>query len=103
MKEKRGAIFTVRSNNNFGNRASTRSLYNRVKGIYKNAGIDINKFTVHALRGSFSVIAMESGASIYDVSKVLRHRNIHTTEVYLRSLDRSKNKTENLVSEVVFG
>lgn len=98
-----GAIFLSTSNNNRGERASTRALYNRVKAIYKKAGIDEKKFTVHALRGSFSVMAMENGASIYDVSKVLRHKDVHTTECYLRSLDRSKNKTEYLVSDLVMG
>ena len=44
---------------------------------------------------------MENGASIYEISKVLRHKNIHTTEDYLRSLDRTKNKTEYLVSDMV--
>jgi site-specific recombinase XerD len=72
-----------------------------VKKIYKNAGIDEKKFTCHALRGSFSVLAMENGASIYEVSKVLRHKNINTTECYLRSLDRTKNKTEYIVGKVL--
>ena len=100
-ERKSGAIFLSTSNNNKGNRASIRALYNRIKKIYENAGIDKDTFTCHALRGSFSVIAMENGASIYEISKVLRHKNIHTTEVYLRSLDRTKNKTEYLVSDMV--
>lgn len=60
-------------------------------------------FTCHALRGSFSVIAMENGANIYEISKVLRHKNVHTTEVYLRSLDRNKNRTEYIVDNAIWG
>ena len=101
MERKHGAIFLSTSNQNRGERASTRALYNRVKKIYKNAGIDEKKFTCHALRGSFSVLAMENGASIYEVSKVLRHKSINTTECYLRSLDRTKNKTEYIVGKVL--
>ena len=100
-ERKSGAIFLSTSNRNKGNRVTTRALYDRIKRIYKSAGIDEHKFTCHALRGSFSVIAMENGASIYEISKVLRHKNIHTTEVYLRSLDRAKNKTEYIVSDII--
>lgn len=94
-----GAIFLTKD----GNRTNTRALYKRIKKIYRNAGIDEHKFTCHCLRGSFSVIAMENGANIYEISKVLRHKDIHTTEVYLRSLDRTKNKTEYLVSDMILG
>ena len=100
---KSGAIFLSTSNNNKGNRPTTKALYNRIKRIYQNAGIKKEKFTCHALRGSFSAIAMENGANIYEISKVLRHKNIHTTECYLKALDRAKNKTEYKVSEIILG
>lgn len=102
-ERKSGAIFLSTSNNNKGNRPTTKALYNRIKRIYQNAGIPKEKFTCHALRGSFSAIAMENGANIYEISKVLRHKNINTTECYLKALERSKNKTEYRVSEIILG
>lgn len=100
---KDGAIFLSTSTVNHGNRVTERALYDRIKHIYEKAGIPREKFTIHALRGTFSMVAMENGANIYEISKVLRHKNIHTTEYYLRGIDRSKNKTENIVSNALFG
>lgn len=97
-----GPVFISTSNNNHNKRVTTKTLRLIVKNMFKNY-LDSNEvYTCHGLRGSFSSIAMENGASIYEISKVLRHANIQTTMHYLRAVDRQKNKTEINVSNLIF-
>lgn len=101
-ERKNGAVFISTSNNNNNGRVSTKTLRLIVKEIFEKCGINRNDYTCHSLRGTFSCIAIENGASIYEISKVLRHKNIQTTTNYLRAVDRQKNKTELNVSNLIF-
>ena len=43
--------------------------------------------TMHVARHSFADMARQSGWSIYDISRALRHSNIAVTESYLSAID----------------
>lgn len=47
-------------------------------------------FSAHSLRHTAAVDLLCSGAGLYDVQTVLRHRKSTTTEIYLRSLENEK-------------
>ncbi len=42
---------------------------------------------MHVARHSFADMARQSGWSIYDISRALRHSNIAVTESYLSAID----------------
>lgn len=58
----------------------------------------IKKFSTHSSRHSFSSISVDMGVDIYDLKDWLGHTSVKITEVYINSIDttRQKKHTENL-------
>lgn len=53
------------------------------------AGID-KHITFHCARHSFAIMMLALGTDIYTVSKLLGHRDISTTQIYAKVLDKAK-------------
>lgn len=54
------------------------------------AGIEGVRCSPHDFRHTFSRMFMENGGNIFQLSKILRHTSVKTTESYLRSLMQSE-------------
>lgn len=67
--------------------------------VYK-AGID-KKITFHCGRHTFAVMMLERGADIYTVSKLLGHRDLSTTQIYAKVVDKSKRKAVDLLPKLL--
>ncbi len=63
------------------------------------AGIK-KKVTFHVARHTFATLLLQKGASIYEVSKILGHSDIKTTEIYAKIVDESKREAVNLLPYV---
>lgn len=53
------------------------------------------KVTFHNFRTSYAVAQLDAGADIYLISKMLGHKNVTTTEIYAKIVDKRKVSTIN--------
>lgn len=67
-----------------------------LKRWIKMAGITRN-ITFHSFRHTFATLQIESGTSLYIVSKMLGHTNIKTTQIYAHVTDAEKYLAANAI------
>ncbi len=56
--------------------------------------------TFHMRRHSFAVMMIDLGADIYTVQKLLGHKELRTTEIYVKLLDKKKQAAVLLIPKV---
>ena len=87
-EDARRALFISQKNNRLSTDQIRRNLYK----IVQEAGL--KHITPHALRHSFATMMLEGGATLEEVSKLLRHSNITTTHsfyIHQTQRDTSEN------------
>lgn len=63
------------------------------------AGIS-KKITFHCARHTFAVMMLDLGTDIFTVSKLLGHRDLSTTQVYAKVLDKNKQKAVCMIPRI---
>lgn len=63
------------------------------------AGID-KPITFHCGRHTFAVLMLDLGTDIYTVSKLLGHRELSTTQIYAKVLDKNKQAAVSRIPDV---
>lgn len=64
------------------------------------AGIN-KKITFHCARHTFTVMMLDLGTDIYTVSKLLGHRELSTTQIYAKVLDKNKQKAVSNIPNII--
>ena len=93
-------LFTSRSNNNKGERLTTRTISQICKEGLQAVGLDGKEFTAHSLRHTTAVAIIRHGGTITDVQSVLRHSSPVTSQIYTESVKeemRLQNAPEMIV------
>lgn len=97
-----GNIFVSTSHNNNGSGMTSTSIRSIVKTIFRRFGFDDNGFSTHSLRRTCATLMYQNGISIFDIKQVLHHKSISTTQIYLNQATRDGNKSEQLLSDLLF-
>lgn len=95
-------LFKSISNQNYGERLTTRSVSGIVKTRLKNVGFDSETLTAHSLRHTAVTLSLLGGLSLEEVQQFARHANISTTQIYAHNLDRAENKCEEVIAGAIF-
>lgn len=95
-------LFTSTSNNNKGERLTTRSVSGIVKERLKGAGYDSPRLTAHSLRHTAVTLSLLAGKDIAEVQQFARHANIATTMIYNHALDQAKNSCSEAIAQAIF-
>jgi len=53
--------------------------------------------TFHSFRHTFATLQLSEGTDIYNVSKLLGHRELSTTQIYAKVVDKSKREAVNKI------
>lgn len=80
-------LFTSVSNNNRGERLTTRTVSGIVKQGLREIGIDSREYTAHSLRHTTAVNILKAGGALTDAQAVLRHTSPSTTQIYTRTIE----------------
>ena len=83
-----------------GERLSENSLRYKVNKVFKNVNL---KVTPHQLRHSYATSLLNSGAPIVDVSELLGHSSMATTQIYTKLGSALKQQNYNKAHPLCFG
>ena len=97
-----GNIFVSTSHNNNGKGMTSTSIRSIVKGIFRRFGFDDDGFSTHSLRRTCATLMYQSGINLFDIKQVLHHKSLNTTQIYLNQATRDGNKSEQLLSDLLF-
>ncbi len=53
--------------------------------------------TFHCFRHTYAILQLANGTDIYTVSKMLGHRDLKTTQIYAKVIDKTKRDTTNKI------
>lgn len=96
-------LFASTSNNNSGERLSTRTISFIAKEGLKAIGLNEKAFTAHSLRHTTAVNILRAGGSLETAQFTLRHSNPATTMIYTATLNeerRLQNSGEALLDNL---
>lgn len=83
-------LFVSASRNNKGGQLTTRAISAICKDGLKAIGLDSREYTAHSLRHTVGTGLLLDGVPMDEIRKVLRHKDIATTEKYVRTVERWK-------------
>lgn len=101
--DKKAPLFASTSNNNRGQRMTTRSISGIAKSKMEAAGYSSDRLTAHSLRHTAVTLSLIGGATIQEAQQFARHSNIATTQIYAHNLERANNPCAGIVAASVFG
>ncbi len=96
-------LFISDSNNNKGERLTTRTISYIAKEGLKAIGLNEKQFTAHSLRHTTAVNILRAGGSLETAQFTLRHTNPATTQIYTATIkeeQRLKNSGEVLIDNL---
>lgn len=95
-------LFASTSRRNFGQRLSTSTISHMVKKSLRGLGYDTPRLTAHSLRHSTASNMIAAGIELSKVQNTLRHSSPSMTTIYVGTLNRDNNVSEQTLSDLIF-
>ena len=95
-------LFVSTSNNNNGGKVTGKTIRYIVTSIFKKANLDMERLSPHSTRHSTCEILLENGMPIQEVSEFMRHKNIQTTMIYSKEIDKRNTQAPSIIGNVLF-
>ena len=95
-------LFVSTAIRNRGERLQTQTVSRLAKKTFATIGVESDRVTCHSCRHTFAQLSIDNGVSMRELQKILRHRSITTTEVYMHDRDKFKSRGVEIVSKVLF-
>lgn len=95
-------LFTSTSNNNKGNRLTTRTISSIVKSAFIKAGYESERLTAHSTRHTAVTLALLNNNNLEEVKQFARHKNIETTLIYAHNIEKINNTCSNDIAKSIF-
>lgn len=96
-------LFTSNSNQNKGQRLTTKTISTIAKTALKEIGLNDRSYTAHSLRHTTATNILRAGGSVEIARQTLRHASVTTTEIYTATMieeQRLKNSGERLLDSI---
>ena len=96
-------LFISTSNNNKGERLTTKTISTTCKKYLRKIGLDSKEFTAHSLRHTTIVNIRRAGGTLEQAQATARHSTPATTQIYdhyFREEERLKNSGEALLDSI---
>lgn len=68
-----------------------------IRSWASDAGIEGKHITFHSFRHTFATLQLMLGTDIYTISKMLGHRELKTTQVYAKIVDKAKHEAASKI------
>ena len=95
-------LFISTARRNRGERLQTQSVSRLSKRVFGEIGIVSERVTCHSCRATAVTLMLEAGVPIREVQRVMRHRNVSTTEIYANDIDKFNNRAVGMLSNLLF-
>lgn len=95
--DQKAPLFVSLSDRNKGQRLTTKTIREAVKGYLRKVNIDSPKLCAHSLRHFFATQALKAGSPLLQVKEAMRHASIETTQKYLHNLERIEKGAERFI------
>lgn len=95
-------LFVSTANRCRGCRLETQTVSRLAKKVFASIGIESERVTCHSCRHACASLMLQAGVPMRQVSKIMRHRSVVTTEIYAHDIDAFNNHGVQTLSKILF-